>query len=222
MTTGTLRAKLCVDFRTWEARYGHDPKVQELFVSSGLSKADFQTGLSSALTEGFLHLDPESQLISAGSRLPQLPNALPVHAATAVQPLSDSTEPTTVFNVKDMYMSNDTYNIPGQAGAVGPGAQATGNVFHQAWQQHQAEFDLKQLAAQLSELRTAMKTEGSEAEHDAAVGEVAKAEAAAKAGDGSSMLQHLKAAGKWAYGIAEKIGVAIAAKAIGKALGITP
>ena len=132
--------------------------------------------------------------------------------------------PVPIINAKDIYniMSNDTYNIPGQAAAVGPGAQATGNIFHQAWQQHQAEFDLKTLASELSQLRAAMKGEGTEAEHDAATGEVAKAEAAAKSGDGSGMLQHLKAAGKWAYGIAEKIGVAIAAKAIGKALGITP
>jgi hypothetical protein len=37
-------------------------------------------------------------------------------------------------------------------------------------------------------------------------------------GDGAGTLQHLKGAGKWALGVAEKIGVAVASKAIEKAM----
>ena len=44
------------------------------------------------------------------------------------------------------------------------------------------------------------------------------ADAAAAKGDGSAMLRHLKAAGTWALGIAEKIGVNVAAEAIKQAL----
>jgi hypothetical protein len=38
------------------------------------------------------------------------------------------TGPTTIEGIA---MSRDTYNIPGQAGAVGPGAQARNNTFQQ-------------------------------------------------------------------------------------------
>ena len=47
---------------------------------------------------------------------------------------------------------------------------------------------------------------------------VADAEEAAAKGDGPGALQHLKGAGKWALGVAEKIGVSVAAKAIEKVM----
>jgi hypothetical protein len=43
---------------------------------------------------------------------------------------------------------------------------------------------------------------------------VGAAEKAASQGDGPTVLQHLKTAGKWTLGVAEKIGVAVAAEAI--------
>jgi hypothetical protein len=47
-----------------------------------------------------------------------------------------------------------------------------------------------------------------------AINAVAAAEEAAAQGDGPTVLRHLKAAGKWALGVAEKIGAAVAAEAI--------
>jgi uncharacterized protein YjbI with pentapeptide repeats len=110
----------------------------------------------------------------------------------------------------------DTYNT-GQAGAVGPNAHAHDMTFQQV--QNQGALDLPRLAEELARLRAAMKqeTEGT-AEQDEAIGEVAKAEKAAGQGDDRTMLQHLKAAGKWTLGIAEKIGVAVAAEAIKRAM----
>jgi hypothetical protein len=113
-------------------------------------------------------------------------------------------------------MSRDTYNISGQAGAVGPDAHAHDMTF----QQIQNSLDLPKLAGELGRLRTAMKqeTEGTR-EQDKAVAAVAEAEEAAIKGDGPTALRHLRTAGKWALGIAEKISETVAADAIKKALG---
>src|SRR3712207_5473788 len=73
-------------------------------------------------------------------------------------------------------MSRDTYNIPGQAGAVGPGARAHGNTF----QQVQGGIALPKLAEELGRLRDAMKGEATGTrEQDKAIGVVADAEEAA-------------------------------------------
>ena len=55
-------------------------------------------------------------------------------------------------------------------------------------------------------------------EQDKAIGAVAEAEEAAANGDGSAALQYLKGAGKWALGIAEKIGVAVLTEVLKKAM----
>jgi uncharacterized protein YjbI with pentapeptide repeats len=93
------------------------------------------------------------------------------------------------------------------------------NTFQQIW--NQAGMDPLQLAQELAPLRAALKqeTEGT-AEQDEAIGAVAAAEKAADQGDGPTALRHLKAAGKWTLGVAEKIGVTLAAKAIESAMGI--
>ena len=112
----------------------------------------------------------------------------------------------------------DTYNIPGQAGAVGPGARAERNTFQQI--QSGSSIDLPKLAEELGRLREAMKSEATGTrEQDKAIGAVADAEEAAAKGDGSAAVQYLKSAGKWTLGIAEKIGVAVATEALKKALG---
>jgi hypothetical protein len=110
-------------------------------------------------------------------------------------------------------MSRDTYNIHGQTGAVGPKAHAYDMTFQQV--QNQGALDLPRLAEELARLRAAMKqeTEGT-AEQDEAIGEVAKAEKAAGQGDDRTMLRHLKTAGTWTLGIAEKIGVPLAVEAM--------
>lgn len=112
-------------------------------------------------------------------------------------------------------MSRDTYNIRGQAGAVGPGAQAHNNTF----QQIQADIDLPKLANELGRLRAAIKSESTETpEQDEAIGAVAGAEKAATRGDAPAVLQYLKSAGEWTLGIAEKIGVPVAVEILKRAM----
>jgi uncharacterized protein YjbI with pentapeptide repeats len=109
----------------------------------------------------------------------------------------------------------DTYNVSGQAGAVGPGAHAHDNAF----QQVQSGIDLPKLADELGRLRAAMKGETiGTREQDKAVGAVADAEEAAVKGDGPAALRYIKGAGTWALGVAEKIGVELVTEALKKAM----
>jgi hypothetical protein len=112
-------------------------------------------------------------------------------------------------------MSRDTYNIPRQAGAVGPHSRAHDMTF----QQIQNNLDLPKLAEELGRLRTVMKQESQGTrEQDKAVVAVAEAKEAAIRGDGPTALRHLKTAGKWTLGIAEKISATVAAEAIKMAM----
>jgi hypothetical protein len=112
-------------------------------------------------------------------------------------------------------MSRDTYNVSGQAGAVGPDAHAHDNVF----QQSQAGIDLPKLSEELGRLRNAMKDEATGTRgQDKAIGVVADAEEAATRGDCPAVLQYLKSAGEWTLGIAEKIGVDVAIEALKRAM----
>jgi hypothetical protein len=108
----------------------------------------------------------------------------------------------------------------GQVGAQGPGAQAHNMTFQQVWNQGQGDIDLPHLAADLVKLRSAMKAEATLPEHDTAVGAVAAAETAAKQGDGPTVIQHLKSAGKWALDTATKIGTTVASAALKASLGL--
>jgi uncharacterized protein YjbI with pentapeptide repeats len=114
-------------------------------------------------------------------------------------------------------MTRDANINQEQTGAVGPNAHAHDMTFQQV--QNQSNLDLPQLAEELAKLRTAMKqeTEGTR-EQDKAIIVVADAEEAAAKGDGPTALRHLKAAGQWTLGIAEKIGVAVAVEAIKRAM----
>lgn len=114
----------------------------------------------------------------------------------------------------------DQYNV-NSAGIVGPNARVAN--FQQVWNDWRSEQgapDPMILGDQLSRLRQELKGQATSAEQDAAVGAVAKAEVAAKQNDGSKALEALGDAGKWALGVAEKIGVTLAAAAIRKALGL--
>jgi uncharacterized protein YjbI with pentapeptide repeats len=114
-------------------------------------------------------------------------------------------------------MSRDVYKIEGQVGAIGPKAHAHDLTFQQL--RNESGLDLPQLAQQLARLRTAMKEETEDIpDHDAAIGAVAAAENAAAQGDGPAALRLLKVAGRWSLGIAEKIGVTLAAEAIKSAI----
>jgi hypothetical protein len=113
----------------------------------------------------------------------------------------------------------DTYSS-GQAGAIGPGATASQIAFQQVWNQLQGSTRVEELAMELGALRTAMRSEASEPEHELSIGAVAAAEAAASTGDGVRTLEYLKTAGTWALDIATKVGATVASSALKGSLGI--
>jgi len=110
----------------------------------------------------------------------------------------------------------DKYEISGQAGAVGPNAQAHDMNFSQ----NQLQVDLPRLAAELDRLRQEMKKEAVDPDQDIAVSEIAKAAQCANTGEEHKVTAHLKSAGKWALDTATKIGVSVAAEALKKSLGV--
>jgi Pentapeptide repeats (8 copies) len=112
-------------------------------------------------------------------------------------------------------MSRDTYNVPGQAGYVGPGGHAHDMIF----QQIQGGIDLPKLAEELGRLREAMKGEATATrEQDKAIGAVTDAEEAAARGDGPAALRYLKSAGTWTLKVAEEFGAAVTVEALKKAM----
>jgi hypothetical protein len=57
-----------------------------------------------------------------------------------------------------------------------------------------------------------------EPENDIAVSEIAKAEQAARSGNGPKALEHLRSTGKWALDLATKIGTSVAVETIKKSM----
>ncbi len=108
----------------------------------------------------------------------------------------------------------------GQAGAVGRGARSDANTFQQVWNEAASDIDLTALAHGLTQLRAAARVEVETAEQEAALGQIASAEIAARSQDGPAALAHLRNAGKWALSVAEKIGVGVAIAAIKTAMGV--
>jgi hypothetical protein len=109
----------------------------------------------------------------------------------------------------------------GNIGFVGPGAgsHASGTTFNTVQHQAFSEIDLRALAQELPRLRQAMmrqslEDDDSDPDHAIAAAAIANAEKSAKAGDVPSTMGFLKSAGKWAWEIANKIGVSVAAKAL--------
>jgi len=105
-----------------------------------------------------------------------------------------------------------------QAGAMGPQAHAHDVSFTQISAQQLGQIDMRVLVTELASLRREMRQAATEPEQDIAVGQIAAAEAAAQKGDTSSVVRNLKSAGKWAFDVATKIGVSVAAEAIKKSM----
>lgn len=120
--------------------------------------------------------------------------------------------------VKELSMG-DVYKV-GQAMAVGPNAKASHGSFQQISNESTDNIDLTRLATELKILRDALSGEATSAEHYVAIGAIAQAETAATVQDGPGAFGHLRSAGKWALGVAEKIGVGVATSAIKAALGL--
>lgn len=98
-------------------------------------------------------------------------------------------------------MNRDSYDISGQAGAVGPGAHAHGNTF----QQLQSGLDLPRLAKELEELRAHLRQEArDDPEADEVIGAVATAQKAAEQGDVARVVQLLKPFGSWLLDTVDK------------------
>ncbi|MGY0536546.1 ATP-binding protein [Nocardioides sp. YJ-D4] len=127
---------------------------------------------------------------------------------------------TLLLNIEgNLIMSNDSYNVSGQAGAVGPGAVASGNTFNQYVAGLNPE-QMANLAAELGTLRQAMRARAVAPEEDMAIAEIARAEMAAGANDQSVLQNALMKAGRWAWDTANAIGTPIASAALKAAIGL--
>jgi CheY-like chemotaxis protein len=90
--------------------------------------------------------------------------------------------------------------------------------WHQQWIDASQAIDPLVLGEELGKLRSALKTLSTDSQHDVAIGAVAAAEEAANRGDRIGSLKLLAGAGKWVLGVATKIGVEVASKAIEQAM----
>lgn len=72
----------------------------------------------------------------------------------------------------------------------------------------------------MAKLKVAMEAEARQPSERFAVGAIAAAEESAKQKDGPKVVEYLKSAGKWAFSIAEKIGVDLAKEALKNSLGM--
>ena len=129
-------------------------------------------------------------------------------------------EPQTTINNKYEIIMRDKFETQGQIGAVGSNPHVHDTNFNQLWKQTFSETDLKQLADELPKLNEALNQKAKESEHYRAIAEVVDAEEAAKVGDGPKTLEHLKNAGRWTLGVAEKIGIPLATAALKTSLGL--
>lgn len=137
------------------------------------------------------------------------------------QPLTITTGSNSSIHVGDIRMSQHRTNVSGGlVGVIGDNAHAHDMTFQQIWNQSASQIDLAGLANELAALRQALKSAAQTVEHDAAVGEVAAAETAAKKGDGPSVLERLKNAGQWVLDVAVHKGLTMAVTALKSALGV--
>lgn len=123
----------------------------------------------------------------------------------------------------DTYFMGDHYKVSGDHDAVfavGPNAEVHDITFSQTVNHIEQTMDLSQLADELARLRQAMSQEATETEQYIAVGEVARAEQAAKEKDSTKMVKSLKSAGGWALDVATKIGVSLASEALKHSMGM--
>jgi hypothetical protein len=119
----------------------------------------------------------------------------------------------------DYKQMGNTYNVSGQAGAVGDNASASNMTFNQIVNHFEKSIDMPALARQLGELRLEMAKDPSP-QSAVAQGETAKAEIAAQAGNTAKVVEHLKAAGEWTFDFAKEIGKDVVVAAIKQSMGM--
>jgi hypothetical protein len=120
------------------------------------------------------------------------------------------------FFVQELNMESKYKITGGNQGAVGD--ESVAHDFTQVSNQTLGSIDMTALATELSRLRAEARKDAVEPDHDIAVSELAKAEQAAKEGQASAVMQHLKSAGSWALDVATKIGTSVAVEAIKKSM----
>jgi hypothetical protein len=121
------------------------------------------------------------------------------------------------FFVQELNMESKYKITGGNVGAAGDNAVA--HDFTQVSNQTLGAIDMSALATELARLRSEARKDATEPEHDIAVSDIAKAEQAAKEGQTSVVVQHLKSAGTWALDVATKIGTSVAVEAIKRSMG---
>ncbi|MDP8227058.1 MAG: pentapeptide repeat-containing protein [Candidatus Celaenobacter polaris] len=94
--------------------------------------------------------------------------------------------------------------------------------YKQIWFEFQSGTDNygEKLIKELSIIREALKAKSRTIEQDQAVGKIADAEQAAKIGDGTGVIKHLKSAGKWVLDVSTNLGTNIATELIKKSMGL--
>lgn len=110
-------------------------------------------------------------------------------------------------------------NIVGQAAAVGSRQSHDGGV-NQLLVVGSEAVDAAVLAQELALVRAAMLKTAVDADQFEAVGAIATAEKAARAGDSGKLMEHIRKAGKWALDAATDVSTDVAAAVIKKSLGL--
>jgi hypothetical protein len=118
----------------------------------------------------------------------------------------------------EVIMGNKINLSNSTVGVIGDHAQNV--TVTQAWNNLSPNINLVELADQLRRLGEALGNEATQPSQKLAVGAIAAAEQSARDKDGPKVLEYLKTAGKWAFDVAEKIGVEVAKDAIKVALAL--
>ncbi len=120
--------------------------------------------------------------------------------------------------ITENYM-RDVYKV-GQAGAVGPGAQANNITFQNSSDTNESIIEMAKLAEELKKLREQMELLSNHSEHVEEIEKIKAAENAANDGDKSKALQTLQHIGTWVLNIAEDIGASLVIAAIKSTLKV--
>jgi hypothetical protein len=122
-----------------------------------------------------------------------------------------------LFHIERIDHMGDINNVNGQAGAVGSNSSSSDNSFKQVPTRRKDDIDLMRLALELEAVRMGMRQQSDAtptAEQDDEMGHIARAQIAAKKGDGTGALAHLKQAGTWAFKIAKETGAEVVASTL--------
>jgi hypothetical protein len=111
----------------------------------------------------------------------------------------------------------DQYNVE-KAGAVGPFASADNTTFNEV-QLLPDNTNYNELTKEIAELKAYLLSKATSPEHYSAIGEVAKAEEAAKSKEGNKVLKSLRAAGKWVLDGARDVATGVLAEIVKSHMG---